>query len=79
VFYFSLTIVVNFSRIVYDEVLIRVDVSSEGGEGACNDTTWWRKRTDFEWNLCSERDKPKTCEELCAVGTGRAIPFINDM
>jgi hypothetical protein len=70
---------VNFSRIKSDKVLIRVDVPSEGGEGACNDTPWWRKRKEFERNLCSEKVEPETCEELCAVGTGRAIPVINSM
>jgi hypothetical protein len=79
VFYFSLTIVVTFAKNDSDEVLIRVDVSSEGAGGVCNDTTWWQKRTDFDWILCSEKVKPEACEELCGVGTGRAIPVINGM
>ena len=79
VFYFSLTIVVTFSRIESDRVLIMVDVSSEGAEDACNHTLLWRNGADFEWKLCSEKDKPETCEELCGVGTGRAIPVINGM
>ena len=62
-----------------DEVLIMVDVTSEGAEGACNDTMWWQKRTDVDWPLCSEKVKPEACEELCGVGTGRAIPVINGM
>ena len=76
VFYFRLKIVVTFARNVYD-VLISVDVTSEGAEGACNDKTWWQKRTDVNWTLCSETDVPQTCEELCGVGTGRATPVIN--
>jgi len=79
VFHFSLTVVVTFSRNKYDKVVIRVDVTSEGTEGACNDTTWWQKRTDNDWTLCSEKVKPDACEELCGVGTGRAIPVINGM
>jgi hypothetical protein len=79
VFYFSLTIVVTFAKNEYDKVEIRVDVTSEGTEGACNDTTWWQKRTDVDWTLCSEKVKPDACEELCGVGTGRAIPVINGM
>jgi len=71
--------VVNSSKNEYDKVLIRVDVTSEGAEGACNDTTWWQKRTDVDWTLCSEKVKPETCEELCGVGTGRAIPVISGM
>jgi len=77
--YFSLTIVVIFSRNKSDKVKIRVDVRNEGAEGACNDTTLWRKRTDVDWPLCSEKVKPETCEELCGAGTGRAIPVINGM
>jgi len=78
-FYFSLTIVVTFSKYEYEEVLISVDVTSEGTEGACNDPKWWQKRTDFVWTLCSEIDDPETCGELCGFGTGRAIPVINGM
>ena len=70
---------VNFSKKMSDNVRIKVDVRSEGAEGACNDTTRWEKRTDVDWTLCSEKDKPETCEELCGVGTGRAIPVINGM
>ena len=77
-FYFSLTIVVQFVNVYY-KVLISVDVTSEGAESACNDTTWWQKGTDIDWILCSEKDDPETCEELCGFGTGRAIPVINGM
>jgi hypothetical protein len=79
VLYFSLTIVVTFAKNEYDEVLIKVDVTSEGTEGACKDTTWWQNRTDVDWTLCSEKLRPEACEELCGVGTGRAIPVINGM
>jgi hypothetical protein len=79
VFYFSLTIVVNFSRNMYDKVEIRVDVRNEEAEGACKDTKWWQNWTDVVWTPCSEKGKRETCEELCGVGTGRAIPVINDM
>jgi hypothetical protein len=78
-FYFSLTIVVTFSKNESDKVLITVDVTSEGAREACNDTTWWQHRTDDDWTLCSEKDKPKSCEELCGVGTGRAIPVMDGM
>jgi hypothetical protein len=77
VFYFSLKIVVTFSENKWDEVLIKIDVTSEGAEGACNDTMWWQNRTDVDWPLCSEKDEPETCEKLCGIGTGRAIPVIN--
>jgi len=73
VFYFSLTIVVTFSKNKHEEVLISVDVTSEGTEGACNDNT------DVDWALCSEKGDPETCEQLCGVGTGRAILVINGM
>jgi hypothetical protein len=79
VFYFSLTIVVTFAKNEYEKVLIRVDVTSEGAEGVCNDTEWWQKKTDVDWTLCSEKTKPETCKELCGVGTGRATPVINGM
>ena len=69
---------VQFVNVHY-KVLIMVDVTSEGAEGACNDTMWWQKRTDVDWNLCAEKDDPESCEELCGVGTGRAIPVINGM
>jgi hypothetical protein len=75
--HFSLKIVVTFSKNESDKVEIRVDVTSEGTESACNDTTWWQKRTDVDWTLCSEKVKPETCEQLCGVGTGRATPVIN--
>jgi hypothetical protein len=78
-FYFSLTIVVNFTEKEYDKVLMRVDITSEGAEGACNNITWWHTQTDHNWTLCSVQDKPETCEQLCGVGTGRAIPVINGM
>jgi len=70
---------VTFANDKYYKVPIRVDVTSEGAEGACNDTMWWQKRTDVDWPLCSEKVKPEACEELCGVGTGRAIPVINGM
>ena len=76
-FYFSLTIVVTFAKNEYEEVEISVDVTSEGTESACNDTAWWQKRTDVEWNMCSETDDPETCGEICGFGTGRATPVIN--
>jgi hypothetical protein len=57
------------------KVLIRVDVASEGAEDACNDTPWWLRWKDVI--VCSEKDEPETCEELCGIGTGRAIPVIN--
>jgi len=79
VFYFSLAIVVIISKNKSDKVLIRVDVTSDGAEGACNDTTWWQKRTDFNWTVCAETDNPKTCGEHCGFGTGRANPLINGM
>jgi len=69
--------VVTFSRNKSSKVKIRVDVRNEGAEGACKNTTWWQKRTDVDWPLCSEKVKPETCEELCGVGTGRATPVIN--
>jgi hypothetical protein len=78
VLYFSLTIVVNFSRKKYSKLEIRVDVTSEGKEGVCNDNTWWQSRTDVDWPLCSEKVRPEACEKLCGVGTGRAIPVTND-
>ena len=70
---------VTFEKNKTDKVLIRVDVRSEVAEGACNDTTWWQKRMIFDWTLCSEKDENETCEELCGVGTGRAIRVINGM
>jgi hypothetical protein len=79
VLYFSLTIVVTFSKHESEKVLMTVDVTSEGAEGACNDPTWWQNRTDNDWTLCSEQLKPESCEELCGVGTGRAIPVIDGM
>jgi hypothetical protein len=76
-FHFGLTIVVTFSKNKSDKVNITVDVTIEGAEGACNDATWWQNQTDVDWTLCSEKDEPETCEALCGVGTGRAIPVIN--
>jgi len=77
--YFRLTIVVTFSRNKSDKVKIRVNVRNEGAEAACKDTTWWQKWTGVDWPLCSEKVKPQTCEELCGIGTGRAIRLINGM
>lgn len=56
-----------------DKVLMKVDITSEGETGACNDTTFWQNKTDDDWILCSEKDKSKTCEDLCGIGTGRGI------
>jgi hypothetical protein len=78
-FYFSLTIVVTFAEKEYEKVLMRVDITSEEAEGACNNTTWWHNQTDDNWALCSTQKQPETCEQLCGVGTGRAIPVINGM
>ena len=77
VFHFRLTIVVTFYKTLYYKMLIRVDVSREGAEDTCDDTMLWQKRTDIDWPLCSQKDDPEACKELCGVGTGRAIPVIN--
>jgi hypothetical protein len=74
VLHFSLTVVVLFPDNTTDKVLLQVVVTSDGGKGACNDTTWWHNQTDKDWVLCSEKDRPKACEEQCGVGTGRGIP-----
>jgi hypothetical protein len=79
VLHFSLTIVVLFPGNKSDKVLMQVDVTSDAGKGTCNETTWWQNQTDKDWILCSEKDKPKACEELCGVGTGRAIPVIEGL
>jgi hypothetical protein len=76
---FSLTIIVLFPDKKSDKVLMQVDVTSEGGKGACNETTWWQNQTDKDWILCSEKDKPKACEKQCGVGTGRGIPIIEGL
>jgi hypothetical protein len=78
VFYFSLTVVVTFSKNDSDKVLITVDVTEEA-DGACNNITLWHNRTDVEWTLCSEKYKPESCEKLCGVGTGRASPVTDGM
>jgi hypothetical protein len=78
-FHFSLTIVVLFPDNMSDTVLMQVYVTSETGKGACNETTWWQNQTDKDWILCSEKDKPKACEDLCGVGTGRAIPVVEGL
>jgi hypothetical protein len=57
-----------------DKVLLKVDVTNEGANGACNEITFWQNKTDYDWILCSEKDRPKACEDLCGIGTGRGIP-----
>jgi hypothetical protein len=74
VIHFSLTINVAFPENWTDQVFLRVDITSEGAIGACNETTFWQNKTDNNWALCSEKDKHKACEELCGIGTGRGIP-----
>ncbi|KDR18227.1 Proto-oncogene tyrosine-protein kinase receptor ret [Zootermopsis nevadensis] len=69
----NLTITVTFPDNMSDKVLMKVDITSEGETGACNDTTFWQNKTDDDWILCSEKDKSKTCEDLCGIGTGRGI------
>jgi hypothetical protein len=75
VFHFSLTIIVTFPDNTSDKVFMKVDITSEGATGACNETTWWQNRTDNDWSLCSEKDRQKPCEDLCGVGTGKGIPI----
>ncbi|XP_069700695.1 proto-oncogene tyrosine-protein kinase receptor Ret isoform X2 [Periplaneta americana] len=71
----NLTIEVRFPYNDTVKVPLRVEVVNQTSGGACSTVHFWHNVTEQQWDLCAERDRRKTCEELCGVATGRAASF----